>query len=108
MIRWASTGAPPIEIVIARPNGRAALERSSAVVAATTSRARGPQIPITACSALASRSDTAPSAGSMCDRSQPRSESTVPAPVTTRKWSAASRVTVTSATMPPRVFRNWV
>ena len=53
---------------------------------------------------LASRTLTGPSPARSCERSQPRSESTTPAPVTIRNRSWSSLVTVTSATMPPRRF----
>ena len=65
-------------------------------------------MPITASSSLHSRIVTAPSSRRAFIRSHPASESTTPAPVTTRNRSSASRVTVTSATMPPRWFAHWV
>ncbi len=44
-IREASTGIPPSSIVRHVPNGKPAFDTSSEVAEATTSRARGPQIP---------------------------------------------------------------
>ena len=63
-------------------------------------------MPITQSASVSSRSSTASSPARMCRRSQPRSESIAAAPVTTRKRCSPRRVTVTSATMPPRSFEE--
>ena len=105
-MRCAVTSAPATFRPHAVRNGNASPETSSSVAPWSTSRAAGPHIPMTARSVLASRSATGPSSGSTFARSQPRSESTTPAPVTTRNRSSPSRVTVTSATIPPRAVQK--
>src|SRR5204863_83101 len=107
-VRRGATSVPATRRARAARNGQASAQTSSSVAPSSTSRAAGPHIPITASSVLASRSATGPSSGSMLALSHPRSESTTPAPVTTRKRSSPSRVTVTSATIPPPRFRSWV
>ena len=79
--------------------GNAAFDTSSRLAPARTRRAAGPHRPITASSSVTSRTSTEPSRG-RCMRIQPRSPGTKPDPVTTRKRSSASRMTVTSASIP--------
>ena len=98
---------PPTSIVRAVPNGKPSFETSSEVVAARTSRARGPQIPSVVSVEVASKSCAEPSAGRW-SRNHLRSPIPWAPPVTTRKWSRPSRMIVRSDLMPPASLSSGV
>ena len=65
-------------------------------------------IEMTASAEVTSVNVDARGVGSMCLRSQSRSRCVWVPVVTTRNRSSARRVTVTSASIPPRSLQNWV
>ena len=75
-------------------------ETSSEVSEARMSRARGPHSPIVETSSVTSVSVVAPSSGSWSVKVF-RSAMPWAPPVTTRKWSSPSRITVRSERKPP-------
>ena len=84
-----------------RMYGKASLERSSSLTASTMSRARGPHRPTQQVPDVRSSRWTEPSSGRL-RRIQARSWRPTAPPVTTKKRSSASRVTVRSHMIPPR------
>ena len=89
--------------------GNPSFETSSAVTPDRTSRARGPQSPKQPSDPVTSRIVTASNPPSPCClRIHPMSWFPNAVPVTSMKRSSASRVTVRSHSMPPRVFSIWV
>ena len=89
------------------PNGNASVERSAPVTAPTTSRLFGPITPNTAHSPVTSTT-IACASPSMWRSSHARSRRVAPAPLTTRNSFSANRVTVSSASIPPRSFSQCV
>ena len=98
---------PPSSIVRHVPNGKPAFETSSEVAEATTSRARGPQIPAVHHVEVASNSCAEPSAGRW-SRNHLRSPIPWAPPVTTRNWSRPSRMIVRSDLIPPASLSSGV
>ena len=83
--------------------GKASFARLSVVSGWRMSRAFGPQMPRQANRDVTSSTATEPSSGA-CERIQARSCWPKAVPVTMRKRSSASRVTVKSHSIPPRSF----
>ena len=89
--------------------GNPSFETSSAVTLDRMSRARGPQSPKQPSDPVTSRIVTPSNPPSPCClRIHPMSWLPNAVPVTSMKRSSASRVTVRSHSMPPRVFSIWV
>ena len=105
--RWARANAWPISTSFACPNLKSALSRDCAVRGCKISRAIGPITAITA-------SDTVISIAIQCACSgiwrsiQPKSRRMVAAGVITKNSVSDNLVTVTSASIPPRLFSIWV
>ena len=89
------------------PNGKASADRSASVRDCRSRRAFGPITGIIARAWLMSVT-VANSSGPMCRSSQSRSRPRVAGPESTRNLVSSSRVTVTSASMPPRELSHWV
>ena len=106
MIRVARTGADATQISRDVPKGNPALVRSASVSRASSARERGPMTPSTAEADVTSVSTAR--ASPRWRRIQSASCVDDAADVTTTNASGARRVTVRSASMPPRAFSIWV
>ena len=89
------------------PNGKASLDRSASVSGATMLRASGPKTPRTAQAEVTSVTVMRASSG-VWRAIQSASLTWVEKAVTTRKRSSSRRLTVRSASMPPRSFSHVV
>ena len=107
MTLTARHGTAPIESSCARMYGKASFERSVVVSGCSSARALGPQTPKQENAEVTSATCTEPSRGA-CWRIQARSCCPNAVPVTIRKRSSPSLVTVKSHSIPPREFSIWV
>ncbi len=97
----------PSSTSCAVPKGKASLSSGCSQIGWSRSRAFGPMTESTASPALTSSTVQCAPSGTW-RLIHVRSRTSVAPAVTTRNEVAPSRVTVTSASMPPRAFRNCV
>jgi hypothetical protein len=100
-IRDASTRSGPISIVSQVANGKPSCDTSALVSEPRMSRARGPHSPSVVQLDVRSKICAVPSSGRW-SRYHLRSAMPCAPPVTTRKCSSPSRITVRSDRKPPR------
>ena len=103
----ASTRSGPISIVSQVANGKPSCETSAPVSEPRMSRARGPQSPSVVQLEVRSKICALPSSGRW-SRYHLKSAMPCAPPVTTRKWSSPSRITVRSERKPPLASRTGV
>ena len=97
----------PISTSRDAPNGKRPAERSSPVSVSSKPWLPGPINPRVAHPAVMSATTQSAPSGTW-RRSQSRSRTALAAAVTTQYRRSARRVTVRSASMPPRSFSQWV
>jgi hypothetical protein len=106
-MRVARTKPQPRSISRDAPNGKASADRSASVRDCRSRRAFGPITGIIARAWLMSVT-VANSSGPMCRFQPVPVAARVAGPESTRNRVSSSRVTVTSASIPPRELSHWV
>ena len=106
-MREASTRSGPISMTRQVPNGKPSFDMSVVVTDCRMSRAAGPQMPSVVYVEVRSTTCAVPSAGSWSVNHFLSAMPWAP-PVTTRKWSCASRMMVRSDLKPPLGDRTGV